>query len=519
MLVWGPLMGGLMFYFLKKIRREKATVETAFCGFSSQRFLHLFLAGFVTSLLTWLGFVCLVLPGIYLIVAWMFALPLVMDKQLDFWSAMELSRKVVTKHWFKLFGFGLVLLMLVFAGALALFIGVFVMSPLILAALMYAYEDMFGGAAQPAAPPVATGPSGTLVMPAATPPPPRATGGSWTLTTKIGLAAVVLVITVMVLWPLTAHFNPGVRRHSAAGRLIHSIINRSESQEAGQAPTVADAPSPPDTPVEASAPIENTPPAVFGNPTEWTLADLTAINFASGTSTSLPPAVIEMSRGPEHDSAVCAWMENANVDLAFVSAYDGFYGMMRDMATLSRESWEQATPASVAAALHDSGRDVAAKFGDASRLNNPTNYTYCFKTRDGLLGLLQVVGFNENPLGVKIRAKLFQPATNQETSVVSASKDLLATLEARLEAASNINEIREKDKSLAAIASDAARLGQVKIAGQALSQMSETATQSAATRQTALLLAKHGLRKEAVEMAKGISEYSIRDQTLSELAQ
>ena len=79
MLVWGPLMGGLLFYFLKKIRREATTVETAFCGFS-QRFLHLFLAGFVTSLLIWLGFVCLVLPGIYLLVAWMFTLPLVVDK-------------------------------------------------------------------------------------------------------------------------------------------------------------------------------------------------------------------------------------------------------------------------------------------------------------------------------------------------------------------------------------------------------------------------------------------------------
>ena len=30
MLVWGPLVGGLLFYFLKKIRREPATVETAF---------------------------------------------------------------------------------------------------------------------------------------------------------------------------------------------------------------------------------------------------------------------------------------------------------------------------------------------------------------------------------------------------------------------------------------------------------------------------------------------------------
>jgi predicted Ser/Thr protein kinase len=42
MLVWGPLVGGLFSYYLKKIRREKTTVETAFTGFSQgHRFLHL----------------------------------------------------------------------------------------------------------------------------------------------------------------------------------------------------------------------------------------------------------------------------------------------------------------------------------------------------------------------------------------------------------------------------------------------------------------------------------------------
>ena len=100
----------------------------------------------------------------------MFTLPLVLDKGLDFWSAMELSRKVVTKHWFKLLGFLIVMLLLVFAGVLALFVGVLVMMPLIIAAQMYAYEDIFGtaaGAAQPAQKPAGTGPSGTIVMPPA----------------------------------------------------------------------------------------------------------------------------------------------------------------------------------------------------------------------------------------------------------------------------------------------------------------------------------------------------------------
>lgn len=168
MLVWGPLTGGLNFYFLKKIRGEKASIETAFSGFS-HRFLHLFLAGFVTCSLTTLGFLCLILPGIYLLVAWIFAVPLVIDKRLDFWPAMELSRKAVSKHWWKFLGFGIVLVLLNFAGVLACIVGVFIMIPITLAALMYAYEDIFSGRARIASQPLAgVGPSGTVVLPGAT---------------------------------------------------------------------------------------------------------------------------------------------------------------------------------------------------------------------------------------------------------------------------------------------------------------------------------------------------------------
>ena len=70
-----------------------------FAGFSFG-FVQLMLAGFLTGLLTMIGLACcLVLPGLYLFVAWVFSVPLVADKRLEFWSAMELSRKTVTRVW------------------------------------------------------------------------------------------------------------------------------------------------------------------------------------------------------------------------------------------------------------------------------------------------------------------------------------------------------------------------------------------------------------------------------------
>jgi uncharacterized membrane protein len=73
----------------------------------------------------------------------MFAMPLVIDRQMGFWSAMELSRKMVSKHWFVVFGFLIVYGLVVLAGLLGCCIGILVTLPIGLAALMCAYETIF----------------------------------------------------------------------------------------------------------------------------------------------------------------------------------------------------------------------------------------------------------------------------------------------------------------------------------------------------------------------------------------
>jgi hypothetical protein len=100
----GVLYGGLYVVFLGRIRGEPVTVADAFRGFGVA-FVQLMLVGLVTKVLTTIGLICcLVLPGLYLLVAWIFCIPLVIDRRLEFWSAMELSRKVVTRVWFQMLG-------------------------------------------------------------------------------------------------------------------------------------------------------------------------------------------------------------------------------------------------------------------------------------------------------------------------------------------------------------------------------------------------------------------------------
>jgi len=113
----GVLFGGLYLVFLNRIRGQSAGVGDVFAGFNIA-FGQLVLAGLISGLLTSIGVLCcLIIPGLYLFVAWTFSIPLVADRRLEFWSAMELSRKVVTRVWFEMFA----LLLLAFLPAILMY--------------------------------------------------------------------------------------------------------------------------------------------------------------------------------------------------------------------------------------------------------------------------------------------------------------------------------------------------------------------------------------------------------------
>jgi len=96
------LMGGFYLACLRRQRGESVSPTEVFCGFKVA-FAQLLLAGLVSGLLIEVSVCCLILPFIFLAVAWFFAVPLVADKKLFFWAGMELSRKVVTRVWFEMF--------------------------------------------------------------------------------------------------------------------------------------------------------------------------------------------------------------------------------------------------------------------------------------------------------------------------------------------------------------------------------------------------------------------------------
>jgi predicted Ser/Thr protein kinase len=221
--VGGPLSGGLWLYFLKKIRGRQVNVGTAFSGFSVA-FVPLFLGGLVTFLLVLAGLVCFLLPGIYLAVAWAFTLMLIADQGLDFWPAMGLSRKVISKHWWKFLWFLIVLGVIELAGYLMCLIGIFVAAPIAMAALAYAYEDIFG----PAAGTAGTVPTGALAA------PPRS-GGSWGTVAGIAAGVAVAVVFIAFLGLLAAVAIPNFIRARQHALALHEQQAAAKSDYLGHA--------------------------------------------------------------------------------------------------------------------------------------------------------------------------------------------------------------------------------------------------------------------------------------------
>jgi uncharacterized membrane protein len=137
----GVLAGGLYHYFLLRIRGQTATVADAFAGFT-RAFGPLLVAGILVFTFKSIGFLCLLLPGIYLTVAYSFAYILVIDGEMGAWEAMETSRRVITRQWWSVFGLILLGALFIVLGAAAFGVGVFVAIPLVTGAIAYAYEDL-----------------------------------------------------------------------------------------------------------------------------------------------------------------------------------------------------------------------------------------------------------------------------------------------------------------------------------------------------------------------------------------
>ncbi len=135
-----PLTAGYYVVALKLARGEPVAFEDFFGGF--RYWPAIVLASILITVLTALGFLLFLIPGIYLTVAYTLVIPCIVDGEMNVWQAMEISRRAITSRWFTTFFLILLLFAINLIGALALCMGLLVTIPLTYCTLTALYLDL-----------------------------------------------------------------------------------------------------------------------------------------------------------------------------------------------------------------------------------------------------------------------------------------------------------------------------------------------------------------------------------------
>jgi hypothetical protein len=176
--VSGPLMGGMYFIYLKRLRGEPTEIGQLFVGFN-ESFLPLFLvyifvtlAMFVVSIpmiitiivalvtgaveanTTGVPIIALAIGGLGSLLSIIlmmalgtmlsFAIPLTMDRKMDAWEAFKATWSITKHCWGNCLGMSFTLMAVNLAGFIVLCLGMLVTAPLSIAMFAVAYEQLFG---------------------------------------------------------------------------------------------------------------------------------------------------------------------------------------------------------------------------------------------------------------------------------------------------------------------------------------------------------------------------------------
>lgn len=142
MAVTAVLYAGIMMMGVRRAEDESINFSMIFEGVDQAK--PLIIAMILQSVMIIIGFAFLVLPGIYLSIGYGLTYPLIMEKELGPWEAMEASRKAIHHHWFQIFGLYFVMGLIFMLSALPLGIGLIWTIPMGVITLGIVYRTVFG---------------------------------------------------------------------------------------------------------------------------------------------------------------------------------------------------------------------------------------------------------------------------------------------------------------------------------------------------------------------------------------
>ena len=134
-------IAGLVFMGIRKVAGDKVSWKMIFHGFSFTG--KIIVMSILQFILVSIGFLLLILPGIYLSVGYAMAIPLIVDKNMSPWQALEASRKAVHKVWWKVAALYLVMCLIFLVAAIPLGIGLIWAWPMLMVAAGVVYHRLF----------------------------------------------------------------------------------------------------------------------------------------------------------------------------------------------------------------------------------------------------------------------------------------------------------------------------------------------------------------------------------------
>ena len=136
----GPFYVGFFLVANKISRNEEIVYPDFLTGF--QYYIPVMMVWVVGQILVAFGLVFLVVPGIYLMVGYLFALLMAIFGGVDFWNALEYSRKLIHARWWKFLLLVLSLIVLNILGILLFGLGLIVTIPLTYYIIYCLFEEI-----------------------------------------------------------------------------------------------------------------------------------------------------------------------------------------------------------------------------------------------------------------------------------------------------------------------------------------------------------------------------------------
>jgi uncharacterized membrane protein len=137
-----PIYAGMLVVALRHAAGQTVAIGDLFGQYGkTARLVGVLLLNMV---LVYLGFILLILPGIYLMIAYFMALPLAVDKNIGVWQALETSRKVSTKCWWRMLFTGVLVMLILIVSSLALLIPLIWTVPMSILVVGVIYRNLYG---------------------------------------------------------------------------------------------------------------------------------------------------------------------------------------------------------------------------------------------------------------------------------------------------------------------------------------------------------------------------------------